>query len=222
MPASIPLKNMIIYIHIFKTLGFCLQYFKLQFTSLLTYENLPFWKSKQMEKQIVKLHDTQKYCITLFPLSVSKDFLTSESIISVSKLTFKKMKRFLKPPKHLLLKTIYRMNLPFKVNLKGLPWWRSGQESTCQCRGHGFDPWSGKIAHAAGNKARALQLLSLRSRAREPQLLKPVCLEPMLRNKRSHRNEKPAHRKEEQPPLAAARESPCAAMKTQCSRKLIN
>ena len=33
-----------------------------------------------------------------------------------------------------------------------------------------------------------------------PQLLKPTCLEPVLRNKRSHRNEKPT--------LAATRESP--------------
>ena len=33
--------------------------------------------------------------------------------------------------------------------------------------------------------------------ARVPQLLKPVRLEPVLRNKRSHRNEKPAHRNEE-------------------------
>ena len=31
----------------------------------------------------------------------------------------------------------------------GLPWWRSGRESACQCRGHGFEPWSGKIPHAA-------------------------------------------------------------------------
>ena len=31
----------------------------------------------------------------------------------------------------------------------GLPWWHSGQESSCQCRGHGFEPWSGKIPHAA-------------------------------------------------------------------------
>ena len=30
-----------------------------------------------------------------------------------------------------------------------------------------------------------------------PQLLKPTCLEPMLRNKRSHCNEKPAHRNKE-------------------------
>ena len=33
--------------------------------------------------------------------------------------------------------------------------------------------------------------------AHVPQLLKPAGLEPMLRNKRSHRNEKPAHRNEE-------------------------
>ena len=31
------------------------------------------------------------------------------------------------------------------------------------------------------------KLLSLRSRAREPQLLKPACLEPMLCSKRSQR-----------------------------------
>ncbi|XP_057408540.1 disks large homolog 2 isoform X9 [Balaenoptera acutorostrata] len=31
----------------------------------------------------------------------------------------------------------------------GLPWWRSGWESACQCRGHGFVPQSGKIPHDA-------------------------------------------------------------------------
>ena len=39
-----------------------------------------------------------------------------------------------------------------KILLKygyGLPWWCSGWESACHCRGHGFDPWSGKIPHAA-------------------------------------------------------------------------
>ena len=30
-----------------------------------------------------------------------------------------------------------------------LPWWLSGKESACQCRRHGFKPWSGKIPHAA-------------------------------------------------------------------------
>ena len=31
----------------------------------------------------------------------------------------------------------------------GLPWWRSGWGSACQCRGHGFGPWSRKIPRAA-------------------------------------------------------------------------
>ena len=52
-----------------------------------------------------------------------------------------------------------------------------------------------------------------------PQLLKPVHLEPMLCNKRSHRNKKPVHLNEEQPLLAATRESPRAATKTQHSQK---
>ena len=55
--------------------------------------------------------------------------------------------------------------------------------------------------------------------ARVPQPLKPARLEPVHRNKRIHRNEKPAHRDEEQPPLTATRESPYAATKTQHSHK---
>ena len=31
------------------------------------------------------------------------------------------------------------------LTMRGFPWWLSGKESTCQCRRHGFDPWSGKI-----------------------------------------------------------------------------
>ena len=38
-----------------------------------------------------------------------------------------------------------------------------------------------------------LELASHNYWARVPQLLKPTCLEPVLCNKRSHRNEKPAH-----------------------------
>ena len=34
--------------------------------------------------------------------------------------------------------------------VSGLPWWLSDKESTCQCRGHGFSPWSGKIPRATG------------------------------------------------------------------------
>ena len=42
--------------------------------------------------------------------------------------------------------------------------------------------------------ARALEPVSHNYWARVPQLLKPAHLEPVLRNKRSHRSEKPAHR----------------------------
>ena len=58
--------------------------------------------------------------------------------------------------------------------------------------------------------------------ARVLQLLKPVRLEPMLRNKRSCRSEKPAHHNQEWPLLTATRESQCAAMKTQCSKNKPN
>ena len=68
----------------------------------------------------------------------------------------------------------------------------------------GSIPGPGRSHMPRSNKARAPQLLSLCSRVREPQLLspqatllKPACLEPVLHNKRSHRNEKPAHHNEE-------------------------
>ena len=87
------------------------------------------------------------------------------------------------------------------------PWWRSGWESACQCRGHGFEPWSGKIPHAA-------EQLSPWATTAEP-----AHLEPVLRNRRGHDSERPAHCDEEWPPLAATRESPRAEMKTQHSQK---
>ena len=45
----------------------------------------------------------------------------------------------------------------------------------------------------ATKPGRAPQLLSLCSRARAPQLLRPTCQQPVLHNKRSHRNEKAEH-----------------------------
>ena len=65
----------------------------------------------------------------------------------------------------------------------------------------------------------ALESTSHNCWAYKPQLLKPTHLEPVLHNKRSHRNEKTAHCNKEQLPLAATRESPHAATKTQCSQK---
>ena len=52
----------------------------------------------------------------------------------------------------------------FSKKIKGLPWWLSGNDFTCQCRRQGFDPWPGKIPHD-------LEQLSLCYGAQEPQLL---------------------------------------------------
>ena len=90
---------------------------------------------------------------------------------------------------------------------RGLPWWRSGWESACQCRGHGFESWSGKIPHAAEQLGPWATITE------------PARLEPVLPNKRDHDSERPAHRDEEWPPLAATRESPRTETKTQHSQK---
>ena len=55
----------------------------------------------------------------------------------------------------------------------------------------GSSPGPGRSHMPRSNWARVLRLQSLCSRVREPQLLRPVSLEPMLSN------EKPAHRNEE-------------------------
>ena len=89
----------------------------------------------------------------------------------------------------------------------GLPWWHSGWESACQCRGHGFEPWSGRIPHAA-------EQLGPWATTTEP-----ARLEPVPRNKRGGDSERPVHCDEEWPPLAATRESPRTETKTQHSQK---
>ena len=61
-------------------------------------------------------------------------------------------------------------------------------------------PWS--------NRAHALKHRSHGIRVPVVQLLKPTCLEPALRTKRSHGSEKPVHRQEEKPQLTATNESP--------------
>ena len=53
-----------------------------------------------------------------------------------------------------MIKTLQKVGiegayLNIKKAIYGLPWWRSDWESACQCRGHGFEPWSRKIPHAA-------------------------------------------------------------------------
>ena len=110
----------------------------------------------------------------------------------------------------IVLLDIYPKELKY-VNTKtcewGLPWLCSGWESACQCRGHRFEPWSGKIPHAA-------ERLGPWATVAEP-----VRPEPVLRNKGGLNSERPAHHDEEWPPLAATRESPRTETKTQHSHK---
>ena len=94
-----------------------------------------------------------------------------------------------------LLKEIITLYF-FKKREMGLPWWRSGWESACQCRARGFEPWSGKIPHAAEQLGPWATITE------------PARLEPVLRNKRGRDSERPAHRDEEWPPLATTKESP--------------
>ena len=60
--------------------------------------------------------------------------------------------------------------------LSGLPWWLSGKESTCQCKSHGFNPWSRMIPHAS-------EQLSQWATTTEPMCCNnwsPCVLEPLL------------------------------------------
>ena len=103
--------------------------------------------------------------------------------------------------------TLYTDTKCFKCVSQGLPWWRSGWESACQCRGHGFEPWSGKIPHAVEQLGPWATITE------------PARPEPVLRNKRGHDSERPTHCDEKWPPLAATRESPRTETKTQHSHK---
>ena len=74
--------------------------------------------------------------------------------------------------------------------------------------GHGFEPWSGKIPHAAGQLGPCATTTA------------SAPLEPVLRNKRGRDSERPTHRDEEWPSLAATRESPRTETKTQHGHKI--
>ena len=84
-------------------------------------------------------------------------------------------------------------------------WWLNGEESACQCRRHGSYPWSRKISapHATGQLS-PCPTTSLCSRAQEPQLLKPLSLEPRLLH------EKTGEATKMRSLYTATREEPCS------------
>ena len=86
---------------------------------------------------------------------------------------------------------------PWKKRRMGFPGGSAIRNPPANAGDTGLIPWEDPICHWA-TKAHAPQLLSLCSRARELQLLSPLdasteALVPVLRNKRSHHNEKPTH-----------------------------
>ena len=108
---------------------------------------------------------------------------------------------FMLSDKH--FKILYKLN---SIS-SGLPWWCSGWESACQCRGHGFEPWSGRMPHAVEQLGPWATITE------------PARLQPVLRSRGGRDSERPAHRDEEWPPLAATGESPRTEAKTQHSHK---
>ena len=105
-----------------------------------------------------------------------------------------------------LNRTIYLISLT--------PWWPHGNKLACRCGRHGFNPCSGKISHAR-------EQLSWWRTDTEPiaKLLKPMCLELVLHNKRSHRNEKPCTLQAESSPHLSQIEKWPYRKQTQYSKK---
>ena len=109
-----------------------------------------------------------------------------------------------------------------KKKKTGLPWCLSGKESVCQCRRHGFDPWYGKIPHAVKQLSPWATTMSLCSRARELQLLKP-------KNPRAHapQREKPLQWEAQALHLQSSLPTPqlekkvCPATKTQHGQRQV-
>ena len=74
----------------------------------------------------------------------------------------------------------------------GLHWWFSGRESACQCRAHGFDPWSRKIPRASERLSPCVTTTeptpeSPRRSAHEELLQREACA-PKLESSPSPRN----------------------------------
>ena len=64
------------------------------------------------------------------------------------------------------------------INGQGVPWWRGRYESTCQCRGHRFNPQSKRIPRAGEQTSPSITTTE------------PVP-RPVLCSERSHRCEEP-------------------------------
>ena len=106
-------------------------------------------------------------CTTIWPFLTKKYIFScvcSSSIEIIKSLGYKIMQNLSR--EGVQIHTASMKNVRVENKVPGLPWWRSGWESACQCRGHGFEPWSRRIPHAA-------EQLSPCATATEPVLWSP-------------------------------------------------
>ena len=167
-------------------------------------------------KSRVLTHHYLKVCRHLGRM---KGFLLLEECLSARSraIRYWVLNGFFGPQIHQRNQWAYVKKRPLFKYASGLPWWFRGKEPSCQCRGHGFHPWSGRIPSVWSSEAQ-VPLLSLCSRAGEPRLLNPRAVTAEARVPLS------LHLLQEKPLqwevclLATTRESMRAASKTLCRK----
>ena len=120
--------------------------------------------------------------------------------------------------KNFEIRILYVGRLSFKYQGMGFPGGTVVKNPPANAGDMGSSAGPGRSHMPRSNQACVPQLLSLSSRAHVLQLLKPTRLEPVLRNRRNHRNEKTTHLKEEQPPFDTTKESPGSAMRPNAAK----
>ena len=79
------------------------------------------------------------------------------------------------------------------INIRNFPGGAVDKNPSAHVGDTGSIPSPGRCHVLLSSEARAPQLLSPRSRAREPQLWRPMCLQPVSGHKRGHHDEEPVH-----------------------------
>ena len=92
-------------------------------------------------QRIMRDYYKQLYANKMDNLEEMDKFLEKHNLLRLNQEERKNINRPITSPE---IETVIK-SLP-----TGLPWWHSGWESACECRGQGFEPWSGRIPRAAG------------------------------------------------------------------------
>ena len=116
---------------------------------------------------------------------------------------------------------IWAHHIPVKYT-PGLPWWLSGWDSTCQCRGHKFSSLIREESTCSGQRSPSTCALEPRSHnygARVLQLLNPLALELTLHTREVNTMRSLSTSTKSSPCSPQAEKSPCKWMKTQSNQK---